>query len=88
MTAKQLCTMPMMMRLVSYFAIIQPKRRLVKENVSGLTATSALLACHRSIWPAGKEQNNKINDKEFRGETYNSARTIPRDVIAKALERK
>lgn len=82
----------MMMRLVSYFAIIQPKRRLVKEDASGrvrrLTAASALLACNQSIWLVSEEQNNKINYKAFLGETYNSARTIPRHVIAKALERK
>lgn len=55
--AKQLCTAAMMMRLVSYFAIIQPERGLVKESVSGrvrlLAAASALLACHGSIWPDG-----------------------------------
>lgn len=82
----------MMMRLVSYFAIIQPKWGLVKENVNSgvrcLAAASALLACHGSIWPDSEEQNNKINDKALCGETYYSARTIPRDMIAKALERK
>lgn len=59
----------MMMRLVSYFAIIQPKWGLVKENVNSrvgcLAAASALLACHGSIWPDSEEQNNKINDKRF-----------------------
>lgn len=45
-----------------YLPVIQHKRGLVYENVSGrarhLTAASALLLCHGSVYLDGEEQDN------------------------------